>query len=89
MVDWENWKIGALIGLVYGLIGLGYFLFVYFSDELPSIYLIYVFSPLILLAIITPVKSELIQFAFVPVYGAILGTVISSFFGWLKKRQKK
>jgi hypothetical protein len=33
MIDWKNWKTGALIGLVYGIIGSGFFLILDWIDS--------------------------------------------------------
>jgi len=36
MIDWKNWKTGAKIGLLYGIIGLGYFLVLFWIMSQPS-----------------------------------------------------
>jgi hypothetical protein len=36
MIDWKNWKNGAIIGLVYGIIGLSYFFFLLWFNSQPN-----------------------------------------------------
>jgi hypothetical protein len=36
MTDWINWKTGAKIGFIYGMIGMGYFLLLLWFNSQPT-----------------------------------------------------
>lgn len=36
MIEWRNWKTGAKIGLIYGIVGMGYFLLLLWINNQPT-----------------------------------------------------